>query len=311
MLEVLFAGIRLTATLCLTLSMAMALGCGESSDYVAPSPVPFPAPEGTPPTPPASLTELCRDLRCEFTGDVGANGIRGRYRVALVKGGALRVRLWAANSGVRLTMQLGLCRNGGVTCWTSYEEFGPTLTLDLAANGLRPGDAVIIDVINSTPLPASYTLTTEVDDDLVPDDADASLCVPSLRSPANGAVLDNGRVDFSDTIVWDFDWEPCPGAELYDVQVMHRGASGPAIAEIVYSSSYRHESCGYIVRRNLTDWTWRVRARTLGEWGNWSEERTFSVELTNTDPSSRTVSRRQGHHEHRGRRRRQAASLDT
>jgi len=114
---------------------------------------------------------------------------------------------------------------------------------------------------------------------------------PQLISPENGAVLDNGRTDQSDVIIWDFDWSDVTNATSYHIYVIHQGAQYPAINDTVHTSSYHSIKKAYIANENRHDWTWKVRGCRLGNggslvYGPWSEERTFVVEPVNTDPLS-------------------------
>jgi len=107
---------------------------------------------------------------------------------------------------------------------------------------------------------------------------------PTLISPKNGAVLDNGRLDGRDIIEWHFDWSDYPGATKYHLYVIHVGAKYPVINVTTTRSSYHHISKGYIINSNRFNWTWKVRAGTKDSWLNWSGERRFNVEPLNTDP---------------------------
>jgi hypothetical protein len=117
----------------------------------------------------------------------------------------------------------------------------------------------------------------------------STVCRPSLRLPKEGAVLDNGRTDGQDDIVWDFAWSECRGAEAYNLYVI-----GPP-PNVVYplidvylplSLSYHHAcTSAYIADMNRLGWTWKVRAMVDGQWGEWSKVRTFDVEPVNTDPA--------------------------
>lgn len=107
--------------------------------------------------------------------------------------------------------------------------------------------------------------------------------VPILLSPADGAVLDNGTMDRTDAIVWDFDWSDCPGATHYHLSVMGPTASKPIIDDdAIATSSYHHASNGYIAG-NYSGWKWKVQAYVGGEWGAWSETGVFDVEPVDTD----------------------------
>jgi hypothetical protein len=110
---------------------------------------------------------------------------------------------------------------------------------------------------------------------------------PILISPKNGAVLDNGRTDRRDDIIWSFDWSDHTGATKYQLYVIHVGAKYPVINVTVKGSSYKRiEKGAYILDRNRFNWRWKVRAGTKNSWLNWSEERRFDVEPVNTDPPS-------------------------
>ncbi len=98
-------------------------------------------------------------------------------------------------------------------------------------------------------------------------------------------MLDNGRTDHTDPIVWDFDWGDCPGATGYELYVIHRGAAIPVIDEVVNRSAYHSEAAGAAIGdANRLDWVWRVRAQLGSAWGDWSDDRPFDVEPLDTDP---------------------------
>ena len=113
---------------------------------------------------------------------------------------------------------------------------------------------------------------------------DPTTCIPVLQSPAEGAVMDNGRIDHTDPVVWDFDWSDCPDADRYHLYVVAPGATVPLInVHSSQSSSYRHHSSMYVRNDWLAGWRWQVRAEVDGEWGKWSGIRTFDVEPPDTD----------------------------
>jgi hypothetical protein len=107
---------------------------------------------------------------------------------------------------------------------------------------------------------------------------------PTLISPANGAVMDNGCKDRSNGITWDFDWSDVPGATAYHLRVW-RNPALPVINDMnVPSSSFHYDSPQtYVINSNLNGWRWRVRAKVHGTWGPWSIVRSFRVERLNTD----------------------------
>jgi len=114
-----------------------------------------------------------------------------------------------------------------------------------------------------------------------------SLCIPTLISPEEGAIMDNGRTDGLDDVVWDFDWSDCPGATEYHLYVKLPNALNPLIDnQGITSSSYHYVSSGYIPDANRLGWTWKVGVKVDGMWHRWTETRTFDVEPVNTDPPS-------------------------
>ena len=108
---------------------------------------------------------------------------------------------------------------------------------------------------------------------------------PLLSSPLNGAVMDNGRTDGKNGIVWDFNWSDVKGATQYQLYIKKDTANTPFIDTVTTSSSYRHIRDGYyITNSNRHGWTWKVRAQVNGQWYEWSETRNFVVEEVDTDP---------------------------
>jgi serine/threonine protein kinase len=116
-------------------------------------------------------------------------------------------------------------------------------------------------------------------------------CIPQLISPIVGALLDNGRTDNMDSIVWDFDWSDCQNATMYHLYVIKTGAALPVIDINNINNSAYHHVCNqcYIADNNRFDWTWKVRANINGQWGEWSETRSFNVEPTNSDAAINSV----------------------
>jgi len=110
-------------------------------------------------------------------------------------------------------------------------------------------------------------------------------CAESI-SPEQGAILDNRRRDRPDGIVWDFDWSDCAGATKYHLYVIGGNATSPVIDNAdIGTSSYRYVSDpgSYITVRNRYNWTWKVRAMVGGQWGEWTETRTFDVTSEDVD----------------------------
>ena len=106
---------------------------------------------------------------------------------------------------------------------------------------------------------------------------------PTLILPQANAALDNGRIDRLDNIVWDFDWSNVQYAAKYHLYVYHTGAVYPVIDNPdITDSSYHDVSIGSYIS-DIDGWKWKVKAYINGQWGEWSEIRTFSVEPANTD----------------------------
>jgi hypothetical protein len=108
---------------------------------------------------------------------------------------------------------------------------------------------------------------------------------PSLISPVEGQLMDNGCLDRSDSIDWSFDWSDLSGATAYHLYVKHPDAPLPVIDENNISSSfYNYQAAqSYISNLFRLGRIWRVRAFVNGSWGEWSIERTFDVEYLDTD----------------------------
>jgi hypothetical protein len=108
---------------------------------------------------------------------------------------------------------------------------------------------------------------------------------PTLISPVNGAVMDNGCTPKPNGIIWDFDWSDVPGATIYHIRVWKNPALPIINSMGVTSSSYHYASApnDHIINTNLDGWRWMVRAKVRGAWGRWSAVRFFRVEKLNTD----------------------------
>jgi len=111
--------------------------------------------------------------------------------------------------------------------------------------------------------------------------------IPTLISPKEGAILDNGRTDKRDNIVWNFDWSDVIDATRYHLYVKGETATIPVINIEIRQSFYNIVWKGaYIIERNRFNWKWKVRALIGDRWGDWSEVRSFDVEPVNSDPPS-------------------------
>jgi uncharacterized protein YraI len=114
--------------------------------------------------------------------------------------------------------------------------------------------------------------------------------IPVLVYPPNGSTVPQNNNPKCDAkgyhgIIWFFDWEDSydpSGIWQYELYVMHRGAKGPLIHTYVTESEYTYDdssACGYIADKNLSNWTWKVRAQDrFGNWSEWSDIWIFNVE---------------------------------
>jgi len=108
--------------------------------------------------------------------------------------------------------------------------------------------------------------------------------IPQLLSPAEGEIMDNGCWTGRDSIVWDFDWTDVDGVAEYHLFVIGPTALYPVIDCTVAESLYHWVDEGsYIANKNRHGWRWKVRAVIYNEWMPWTPERTFDVELLDTD----------------------------
>lgn len=112
---------------------------------------------------------------------------------------------------------------------------------------------------------------------------DNDCACPALLSPAAGAVVDNGCTSRSDPIAWSFDWTDCAGSDLYELVVAKVGSTAAAIHELLAASDFSQDQVGFVLDANRLDWSWRVRARTNGTWGEWTPERPFDLEPVDSD----------------------------
>lgn len=101
-------------------------------------------------------------------------------------------------------------------------------------------------------------------------------CVPTLISPEEGSIMDNGD---DGSIVWEFTWSECPGAGGYLIYVKLATATSLLVNHGTLVPRYVFASVDtYIAEHNLQGWTWKVRASTGHELWPWSQVRTFDVE---------------------------------
>ena len=108
------------------------------------------------------------------------------------------------------------------------------------------------------------------------------ICVPAQLTPAPGESMDNGCSNGQNGISWEFDWDDCPAADLYSIHIDHPSLEQPIDRDLPVSAFSLLEQRA-IPEDSRIGWTWKVRARVNGIWGNYSPDRTFDVERLNTD----------------------------
>lgn len=110
------------------------------------------------------------------------------------------------------------------------------------------------------------------------------VCVPTLSTPAEAAIMDNGCTNRSNGILWEFDWSDCAGAENYEFYLRQRSAQEPQFDRPeLTASSFTVLEDRVVPQESRFAWFWKVRAKVGGTWGDWSPERNFDVEPINTD----------------------------
>ena len=259
-----------SACLVAVLGLVVASCDGKTTPTAPTSTVSTPAPSPAPPSD-------CRALSCAFSGVIDGYSVHP-YRLELTATGRIYLRL-RSSAWPHTLMGTTFCR--GLTCSHRFEDVGHTAAFAMADFELRAGDAVLVGISNLDPAPASFVLDFELDVGGAP-----PICVPTPNTPAPGAVLDNGRTDRRDHILWDFAWHECLGATDYDIEAARASSALPLfIANGVTGSSHRYATCdGYIADVNRLGWSWRVRAHAGARFGEWSAARPFDVERVNSDP---------------------------
>jgi ligand-binding sensor domain-containing protein len=216
------------------------------------------------------LDYAVRDWHRDTTADgIGINHqFAGGYEI----GGNFLGANWQDLTGT--TIHLFRFANDGVADQMRVRIWVPTV----------PATATPTLTLTPTPTPTATPTFTPAPTGVV------TACVPALISPAPGAVMDNGRHDYQDSVIWDFDWADCPGATAYHLYVIGPTATIPTInSDTISSSSYHYVRITYIADENRLGWTWKVCAKVDGQWGPWSETRTFDVEPVDTDSPNITL----------------------
>ena len=104
-------------------------------------------------------------------------------------------------------------------------------------------------------------------------------CVPAPSVPEDNAVLPQRVANDKFALNWTFTWKACPQATRYHLFVIGPTASNPIVNDdSLTSAAFQFQRThGQISKSKAQGWTWKVRAYADGQWGNWSEERKFSV----------------------------------
>ncbi len=122
-----------------------------------------------------------------------------------------------------------------------------------------------------------------------PGDTTDTSCIPGLISPNNNDILDNGCFSYNkDLMLWTFKWLGCGSSTKYRLFVTGPAEITPLIDVEVSSTIYQFVTNTFI-KKNLSGWTWKVCGFLNGEWGGWSEIRTFNIEPVSTDCSGAIV----------------------
>jgi hypothetical protein len=109
-----------------------------------------------------------------------------------------------------------------------------------------------------------------------------SLDAPTLVSPVDFAILDNGCQDHSNPMTWDFAWSSVPGATSYHLYVKQDAATFPVIDQKgITVAAYTLNTSSFTAA--LTGWHWYVQAEANGTEGPSSRMGTFDVEPVDTD----------------------------
>ena len=106
--------------------------------------------------------------------------------------------------------------------------------------------------------------------------------VPTLVSPEENAVMDNGCVTGGDSIAWTFQWSAVPNATSYELFVGHIGDAFAFIDDSTSQTTFHYDNVGGYTSA-LAGWHWWVRATVNGVKQGWAGPRDFTVETINTD----------------------------
>lgn len=151
----------------------------------------------------------------------------------------------------------------------------------------------------------TYSSGTQADRKNTPINTDASAqgfsSSPTLLSPADRAVLDNGCTALSplweDPIIWEFSWSLVENATHYQIAIhnadtlaIHQTVTTPGFTFNCSNHNDTIPNCDIL--NDEAQWHWRVRAGSKDgdktSWGEWSAKRAFTVEPLEMDCSEYT-----------------------
>lgn len=213
-----------------------------------------------------SLNALEIAVNASFFGVADAGGgfkdvttLRDKRLEAFAYGGSAQGALSALNAG-----------------WQKSSSVLNELAREVDIRFAKPVSYVIRSVYNDKDV--LNALTTEYK---INDCAPANItCVPGALHPGPGESLDNGCANAQDAVSWNFSWTACPAASEYELLVAH-AQRGTVINTTLAGVSYNHTFERPFPE--LSDWTWMVRAKQDGVWGDWSTTVPFRLEPVNTD----------------------------
>lgn len=113
--------------------------------------------------------------------------------------------------------------------------------------------------------------------------------IPEPIYPKENETLDNGCSTDIRKFVWSFNWTCCPNATDYEVIIKHSDL-GTYKDVIVSSCSFSvSPTRSFPFRIYYSGWSWKVRAKVDGVWGEYCKEINFKVEPVNSDCDQRVV----------------------
>jgi len=168
--------------------------------------------------------------------------------------------------------------------------FSGLTSLQSFLNSLKAGNQINLAV------PLSYSVRTVNEDKLVRngfathytytecEPSGIGPCVPTPLSPVGSQELPNGCSRTSIESNWTFQWNKCPGATDYQLVIRH--SSFDPFKDVIIPGTNNKYS--FLLESPFTEiafesgWSWRVRAKIDGAWGDFSTPASFKVEPLNS-----------------------------